>query len=171
MKPLRQGEMDSLCGLYAVVNALRLCSGGKLSQTHAQAVFRHMVKAVAPSLARLACSGSTDDDVKRYLRVALLFLEERYGIGLKFRYRTCASYERLKAVVEEHLAEPDRAVVVSADRHLTVISAVHGDVWELQDSWGYKYLHCIKGKVSRQKPMLRTMPELEVFLILPASVR
>lgn len=167
MKPLRQGEMDSLCGLYAVVNALRICSGGKLSQTNAQAVFKHMVRKLGPDLANIACSGSTDDDVKRYLRVALLFLEERYGMSLSFRYRRFASYPRLEAAMAEHLAEPERAVVVSADRHLTVVSAVHGTLWELRDSWGYKYLHCREGKVSRQKPLLRAMPELEVFFISP----
>lgn len=165
MKPLRQGELDSLCGLYAVVNALRLCSATKLNGAALQAVFRNMLREMSDDLPRLSCSGSTDDDVKRYLRVAFHMLREKYSVDLTFRYREFSSYAKLEIAAAAHLAEPNSAMIISVDRHLTVVSAVHGCLWELHDSWGYKYLHCQDGKVTRQKPMLRALPELGVFII------
>lgn len=165
MKPLRQGEMDVLCGLYAVANALRVCSGGALTANHLRVLFKAMVRDMGPEMARVLCSGSTDDDVARYLRVATALAKRKYGLSFRFRYRCFGRYETLHESVEKHLAQARQAVILSADRHLTVAVGVTANLWQLVDSDGYKYLHAVEGPITRQKPLLRAMPELEVFWV------
>lgn len=166
MKPLQQGELDSLCGMYAVVNAVRHCAGGgDFGHSRAQALFKRLLQDAGEKLPRLACSGSDEEDMERYLRVALALLWRHYKLALVFDTVTFRSMKAMREGLTGHLAKPHTAALVSVDYHMTVVMAVHGDVWELLDSYGYKYLHCAGGKIERRRPLLRAMPELEAVLL------
>jgi hypothetical protein len=45
-KPLQQGEMDGLCGIYALVNAIGRLAGKKLSGEDATDLFRELIRSV-----------------------------------------------------------------------------------------------------------------------------
>lgn len=163
MKPLQQGDLDCLCALYAVVNAVRLCCA--LGPSQSQTIFKAIVKGVAKDLPRIASSGSTDDDVKHYLRIARQTLGDKYGLEIVYSYREFSSYKTMRSAVVNHLSKSGSAVLVSVDAHMTVATAVIGNLWEVKDSSGLKYVHCVGDGVTYKKPLLRAMPELTVFLV------
>ena len=45
-KPLRQGEMDGLCGIYALVNAIRHLAGRSLSKEDEDNLFKELVRGI-----------------------------------------------------------------------------------------------------------------------------
>lgn len=45
-KPLRQGEMDGLCGIYALVNAIRHLAGRRLSKEDEDNLFKELVRGI-----------------------------------------------------------------------------------------------------------------------------
>lgn len=170
MKPMQQGDLDCLCALYAVVNALRICSAGTLGPSQAQTVFKAIVKGVARELPRIASSGSTDDDVKCYLRIARRTLREKYGLEVTSCYREFPSYGKMRAAAIKHLSKPRTAVLMAVDAHMTVVTAINGNLWEVKDSSGLKYVHCVgNGGASYKKPLLCAIPELSVFLVTGIS--
>lgn len=165
MKPLQQGELDGLCGMYAVVNAVRHCAGSGFGHGRAQVLFKRLLEDAGDNLHRLACGGSDEDDINRYLRVALAMLWRHYKLALAFKAVSFRTHKSMGEVMAAHLAKPNTAVLIGVDQHVTVAVALDGDVWELRDSYGYKHLHCASGKVNRRKPLLRAMPELAVILV------
>lgn len=162
MKPLQQGELDDLCGMYAVINTVRACCGPSVSLGM---LFRRLVRDAGAKLPDIAAGGSDADDIERYLRVALAMLWRKYRMALMFNHVEFASLKAMKAGLVEHLAKPNTAALIGVDDHYTVVVSMDGDLWELRDSNGYKYLHCSAGKMRRKKPILHAMPERVVFMV------
>lgn len=162
MKPFQQGDLDSLCGMYAVVNAMRVCCGSHVSL---RLLFRRLVKDAAADISAILSHGSDADDMEKYLRVASGMLWRNYKLALVFKHVEFKSHKSMKVGMAEHLAKPCTAVLIGVDEHYTAVVSMEGDLWELRDSNGYKYLHCRAGKVKRKKPILRAMPEKSVFMV------
>jgi hypothetical protein len=85
IRPFRQGALDSLCGVYAIVNAARLlCS--EIDNHISSALFYVLIKALlnretgAPSA---VTDGITTETLSRLLRTACNAIEEMSGIRLR----------------------------------------------------------------------------------------
>lgn len=83
--PLRQGDLDGLCGVYAIINALRhLCP--ELGAARSQAMFRVLVRSIAPrsparAIAKLN-DGLTIGAVFRLTRLAAAHAERHCGSSI-----------------------------------------------------------------------------------------
>lgn len=83
--PLRQGDLDGLCGVYAIINALRhLCP--ELSAARSQALFRMLVRSIAPrsparAIAKLS-DGLTIGAVFRLTKLASAHAEQSCGCSI-----------------------------------------------------------------------------------------
>ena len=80
--PLRQGDLDGLCGVYAIINALRhLCP--ELSPARSQALFRMLVRSIAPRAPERAIAkfsdGLTIGAVFRLARLAAAYTERHHN--------------------------------------------------------------------------------------------
>jgi hypothetical protein len=45
-KPLQQGEMDGLCGIYALVNAIGRLAGQRLSEEDEIDLFKELIRSI-----------------------------------------------------------------------------------------------------------------------------
>ncbi|HEX2858586.1 MAG TPA: hypothetical protein VHP58_00015 [Alphaproteobacteria bacterium] len=170
MKPLRQGDIDSLCGLYAIINAIRTCStyAAAPSLSQARQLFGELIKhheATFPTFARV---GMDVEQVEAALKFALKFCFEKYGLHISYRYVEFTGLKAMQAALEKHLDDQGRhAAIVAADAHSTVVTEVMGKLWRLCDSYRYEHLYCIgeQQRIQRCSGLLRARPELHTFLL------
>jgi hypothetical protein len=145
MRPYRQGELDFLCGVYCVVNAVRLAarSHRRLGHTTSTALFAALVHQLDDRgrLRKVLTSGMGSCLVARLLRGAGGWLQDEHGLRLEvrasFRKRDApgSCLERLAA----HLQEPGTSAIVATEEHWTVAQAVGSKRLQLFDSNGRVY--------------------------------
>jgi hypothetical protein len=82
-KPLRQGELDALCGIYAIVNGLRLLCP-EVHEDGARHLFRELYGAAENFASRVdfVHEGLALPDVLRLLQEARTLLAAEYGAAL-----------------------------------------------------------------------------------------
>ena len=82
--PFRQGDLDGLCGVYAIVNAMRALHP-RLGRAGAEALFSALVHKLLPSRQRDApiCTGLSTRDLRTLIGVARRHLRDRHGVDIQ----------------------------------------------------------------------------------------
>ena len=87
-KPLKQGEMDGLCGIYALVNAIRRLAGRRLSKEDEDNLFKELVRSIyrrhnrrrkkkPKSPVEFIWDGTSVRDISYMLKKTVEFLEDK----------------------------------------------------------------------------------------------
>jgi hypothetical protein len=132
LRPYRQGALDSLCGVYAVVNATRLAAWPlkRLTADSCEELFRELAYTLDADrqLLDVLTEGSCFPVLSRLLRAANSWLEIEYDLQLRFRRphhkRSSISAVGVLEQVTEHLVAPQTAAIVG-------IRGPHGDHWSV----------------------------------------
>lgn len=135
VRPFRQGRLDSMCGIYAVINATRIASLPilRLTADDCQDLFSQLVEELelAGRLLEVVTEGSTSGIIAKMLRSAATWLAGNFGTELVYRrpFKNGARPSKVHAFrrLATHLVEP-RAVAIVALKgnpgHWTVARAV-----------------------------------------------
>ena len=147
VKPYRQGDLDCLCGLYAVINSIRF----SLSQYHplrkqdCRAIYYELIDHLEGTeyLTEALTSGLVTPEISRLLRVAEGWLLETKGITVRhrkpFHRYPRIPYSKLIGKLSSHLANPGTAVLALAlgrVDHWTVAHSINRKSLRLFDSGG-----------------------------------
>jgi hypothetical protein len=146
-QPFRQGDLDALCGCYAVVNAVRLAAlpRRRLGRAACLGLFAALVDELAEAgrLRAFVTGGVGTGTLARLLRRAAAWLEAEHGLALEVR-RPFRGGDRLDAgarlrLLAEHLAQGGTSAIVGTGDHWTVVSVVRGGRLLLADSHDRRY--------------------------------
>lgn len=145
--PSRQGQLDQLCGVYAIVNAAQLAIGRNLKPVERLRLFREVILALGPAKLRTALiDGLTGTEIITAVRTR----DWLAGSGLDLRIS--APYARTAFVCWDHFldrlgrdaADTNQAailfVVEPGRQHWTVLKRISGSSIALYDSLGTKQL-------------------------------
>ena len=169
IEPFRQGELDSLCGIYAVLNALTaLCPDfdGELGAV----IFRKMVKVLGTTADRPLAAlhvGMSQDLVQAMLDVGCREVERVLDVKIRSRpFPTFDEHPTLGALwscLQGELSHKQVAIlgVSGADEHWTVAYAVTDKVIRLVDSQNWSVLR--RGRCT-------TKPARTRFRLDPAAI-
>lgn len=143
MKPYRQGQLDGLCGMYALVNAVDvLC--GPLNRRSAQALFYDMLLFLERRgpLAHRCVDGIYLQDIASVLKHIVC---SQYPIvrHKPFHNRPRVSMGRYLQTLNSFLALPDTIVFTAIQgqyNHWTLISAITEQRIQLYDADGMRYV-------------------------------
>ena len=141
-EPFRQGHLDGLCGLYAIVNALDLLRDGGLAHNEDEAlrIMRALVEAVPERFPKAIWDGTKVQHIRRMLVAANLLARKRYKFGVDwsepFLRRDFASPADYHAALRLELGEGDVAIIGLAPPwdHWTLVRRVVDDGFETVDS-------------------------------------
>lgn len=159
LQPLMQGDLDGLCGLYSLLNAVQWalysCSRGGartrhlpklLSEAEQQALFDTLVTALGKRrpLATFFTGGIHAFELTRLLRVSREWLSIHRKADLVFRrpfyrQRTIAT-RRVLARLREHLAVPGSAAIIDVEAHWTVVRRAAKRRVRVLDSGGWMFM-------------------------------
>lgn len=153
--PFKQGRLDSLCGLYATINAMRFAchTAGITTNISWNAVFRIMVERIDTKwcLADVLTEGTDSPEIKQCLRAAAVHLKRSHGITLQVTWpwskrrvlnpitalqQLAHRLERGKALLlgyDGH-KESHWTVVTEVTRtHVVLMNSCHGPTMKLSD--------------------------------------
>ena len=83
--PYFMGDLESSCGWYSCINALRVClSGTPQRDSFYHDLIRHLVREVNPSLQTYVIAGLDIGDVAQVLAATATFVNRRLGLRLRF---------------------------------------------------------------------------------------
>jgi hypothetical protein len=144
LRPFRQGQLDSLCGVYSVVNAVRLVMQQHQRMTNAQsgALFATLIADLAAKdlLEAVVANGAGLGGVARCVRHARMWLREEYGVELAVERPFTGQRRNWPTppltILRDHLQEPGRAAIVCTFFHWTVAHAVSRSTLRIFDSSG-----------------------------------
>lgn len=175
-KPFEQGDLDGLCGVYAVVNAARLAAHPhrRLPAAECRELFAVLLAELADEgrLRGFVAHGLGNRVLARLLRRTDRWLRKRNGLALEvrrpFAERGEPGPEACLRVLAEHLARPGAAAIVGSDEHWMVVRAVTPKRLLLADSNGRRHFAAVvtsdaTGTGSASRPWLPGM------LLLQAS--
>ncbi len=147
-EPFRQGHLDGLCGLYAIVNALDLLRDGGLthSEDEAHRIMRALVDAAPERFPRAIWDGTKVQHIRRMLAAADRFARKRYKFGIDwnepFLRRDFDTPAQYLAALREELAGGHLAIIGLAPPwdHWTLVRKVRNDGLDCVDSIELKHL-------------------------------
>lgn len=153
MRPYRQGDLDGLCGVYAILNGLRLLSESRARSSIHRKLFAELTRALPSGRLRAAMSdGLTAQDLVR--AVASVFPRHEHplvqGVGLQqpWRRRNYRTQEALLRDLREVSSRTDQAVIVHIVtpkfRHWSVVRSVSSSGIRLVDSTAMRELSPIQ---------------------------
>lgn len=155
MRPFHQGDLDSLCGIYCVVNAVRLAAhpGLKIGESQSKGLIDHLVRAIGPKFVQVFADGT--DDIPLLLRAASQWLKQAYGRKLvvvrPFRQKSQPSPGLIGSTIAAHLDSPHTAVIISSTVHWSVVDRVTLKRLLLFDS-SYHHFIPLEGQAPRTNP-------------------
>jgi hypothetical protein len=121
-RPLRQGDLDGLCGAYAVVNAVRLAALPYRRLRHAACAALFAELAEAGRLRAFVTDGMGAGRVARLLRRARVWLDVEFDLRLKlsrpFREGGEPDPEACLQLLAGHLGRGGTAAIVGTRRRL-----------------------------------------------------
>jgi hypothetical protein len=146
-RPFEQGDLDGLCGVYAVVNAVRLTAQPhhRLRVADCRGLFVALLAELADEgrLRGFVAAGLGPRVLARLLRRAGHWLRKHHGLALEvsrpFRKQDTPEFEECLRVLTEHLERPGTAAIVDSDEHWTVIRGVTPKRLLLADSDGRRH--------------------------------
>jgi hypothetical protein len=176
-RPFEQGDLDGLCGVYAVVNAARLAAHPhrRLRAAECRGLFAALLEELADEgrLRGFVAAGLGNRVLARLLRRAGRWLRKRHGLALEVRRPFSKADEPdpdacLRALAE-HLARPGTAAIVGSDEHWTVVRAVTPRRLLLADNDGRRHfatatVSAAAGTGSASRPWLPGMLLLQASL-------
>ena len=146
MRTARQGTLDGLCGVYAIINALDLVG---VDPPRGSRLYRDLFKEITHGLRAVALlaamqDGIHVDDLAAAATLAFGWLHAVHGyqleIGQPLRDRRLRSTRSFLAALRGYLREPETAVIISYERgwyaHWTVVRKVASTELLLRDSGG-----------------------------------
>jgi hypothetical protein len=173
-RPFEQGDLDGLCGVYAVVNAVRLTAHPhrRLPTAECRELFAALLAELADEgrLRGFVAHGLGTRVLARLLRRAGRWLRKRHGLALEvrrpFAKRDEPGPEACLRALAEHLARPGTAAIVGSDEHWTVVRAVTPKRLLLADSNGRRHfatatVSAAAGAGSASRPWLPGMVLLQ----------
>lgn len=149
IEPYRQGDLDELCGLYAIVNAIRLAEypRRKLSRADSRLLFYRGLKFLerrgygdAP---RVGIGTELWTKLARHLLRYARKIDAAHLLSRKSAVRVLpGEIAAAVAFIEDEVAVgiPVAVELRRALNHYTVVSAYTDDRWTLFDSFGYRWL-------------------------------
>ncbi len=143
-KAYYQGDLDGLCGVYAIINAVDvLC--GPLDMDHAQSLFKQILRYLSTQvpIAERLSDGLTLNDVAGIINRVVC---RSYPIqrSKPFHGQASVSLSRYWATLQTALIQPHTVVLMGiAGRynHWTVIQRITDKSLILKDSGRMRYLH------------------------------
>jgi hypothetical protein len=143
LKPWRQGHFDGLCGLYAIVNAVRaVCPD--LNATRCEALFKHLSRALHHDAKRprnLITGGIHTALLWRLVAEARHFLAATYGVVVRAHrlprpVRTTRHLQTIWRALAAELSGDAVAIIsiVGTMDHWTVVTRVQNRQLHLLDS-------------------------------------
>ncbi len=166
LRPYRQGRLDGLCGVYAIINALRaLCP--ELGEQAAWELFRHLLRSLGDLLERpwpVVWGGMGQAVVRALLRRACAQVERRTGACLQVRRLRVpggeVSLSGVWAALREELDQGRVAIVGLSGRwdHWTVAGRATGRTVRLLDSSGLVLLRRSACTVGQARQRYRLTP-------------
>ncbi len=149
LRPCRQGNLDSLCGLYAVLNATRRCfeKSDYKGKINGQSLFNIFVESLAKQrlFSSVALDGSSSKTMQRLFKLTRSLLEKR-KLGLVVEQPFRSNKTTLKECLikcNSHSLEKDQAVIILLEGqycHWTVFDRITDTRLLLFDSNGLSYL-------------------------------
>ncbi|PPD41878.1 MAG: hypothetical protein CTY15_12910 [Methylocystis sp.] len=159
--PVRQGEIDGLCGVYAVLNACRLlCVTGDeristdLRWNESKRLFRTLClsKSTNDLFPDIVCNGTEGPGMKRLIAVAQKWAAQHSGSiiesaqpKLHVRGGTARDFfERLREAIRVTRGERKAYILGLGPpwNHWTVVRSVRDDDVLFFDSWGFPLSDC-----------------------------
>ena len=159
--PYHQGHLDGLCGIYAIINAVRLATADRLalSHDHWTGMFTCLVGEAEKTLnlTGLVATGLGTRQVMKLARYAAE-LVTAYGIGLTVNRPLLRSpVLPIDGLIEQlrHLLEyPGSAVLIGIGGkldHWSVLSSVSGHYLNLFDSGGFQRIRIDNCRTSHKR--------------------
>lgn len=149
MRALRQGELDALCGIYALINAMEIAGvTGPRSNLH-RSLFAKLTRGLPYDRLQSAMHHGLDaEDLMSTGTRAFRWLRRSHGTKLSLSQPMRANEnEDLSTFIDTVRAwteQPDLAVIVNLHlpglSHWTVVRRIRSQVMEVRDSSGLKTL-------------------------------
>jgi hypothetical protein len=149
LPPFRQGQLDGLCGIYAVINAVRLVLGEaatKLSNDDWQSFFATLLYSADDTIgaANAAAGGIETKPLRKVLKSAVRHLRDEHGVSLVARSllprHHRPAFPEFLNILRGTVEVPNQTVIVTIEgflSHWTVLRAVSESSFQLFDSSGY----------------------------------
>ena len=143
MRPVKQGALDALCGVYAVVNALEMVGVvGRRSRLHRDLFSKLILALPAHQVGGAVICGVEAQDLMRASRRAFRWLRRTHGVDLCIRApladRRFEETAPFLDFVRSQAQDWRRAVIVGIEfpggSHWTVVRAIEGRKLYLRDS-------------------------------------
>ena len=171
--PLKQGDLDGLCGIYAIINSVRLLCA-EVSRELLARLFKGLVRALKRVLDKPLVTVWAGMEWR-----TLLFLVDhciayvRRTVGIRLRatlppkfVRRAASVDRMWSELDKGLSRNRVAIlcIEGAISHWTVVHAVTSETLRLFDSSGRHILRRSYCSVSGQRKRFQLDPKTIVFI-------
>lgn len=137
-KPLAQGKLDGLCGLYSTINSFDYLYD-RLKFDDLERLFKRLIIAKADLFPKALYDGTQIDTVLEWANLAAGIVKAHVEITRPFKYKKFASTsEYFKALAT--MVKPANAVAIvglgAPWDHWTVIKDVRGRTVHFHDSYG-----------------------------------
>jgi hypothetical protein len=155
--PYRQGGLDTMCGLYAVVNATRLViePRRRMKRAACVALFAELIDELATcdSLVPALSEGCDAKLIARMLRRAKRWLRTNRGVKLRierpYARRKRRARRKLVPLLTTHLSQLGRAAIIGTTDHWTVARDIAADKVLLFDSNGRTFMWVHRARASK----------------------
>lgn len=157
--PFRQGSLDGLCGLYSIINAIKLMHGGQ--RIPSKSIFKDSLRQLAEAhvLADIVVNGMQRITLSGVLKVAA----QRVTLSRSwpFHGKKRPTLAEVWSALEAHVCEEEGRVAIivfGGERwgHWTVVRAVTPRKLVLFDSRGRSHLNraiCTTGEPTKTRPV------------------
>jgi hypothetical protein len=177
-KPLRQGDLDGLCGVYSIINAVR-CVQPKVSKAMAERLFKVLVQVLAADdqaklgkPGRAVYRGITRATLAKLIGTARRHLTAKHNLTFEVARLPGSHPQRpwniaeLTSRLSDHMTEGGVAIVALRGRyaHWPVIVAVTPKQFRMRDSDGLRTIRREECVVELDRAMISILP-VDVFLI------
>jgi len=151
MKPLRQGHLDCLCGLYSIINAIKTAHPNSryFSKEDELALYRQLVEHLENKgiLGAALTEGLSSHDLSRLLNQTRSWLSQEHGLLLErrkpFHSQPSISFKQLIDALTKHTAQSNAAVIINIENrhfnHWTVVQYVTSKRLVVMDSDGHHW--------------------------------
>lgn len=162
IKPKIQGDLDGLCGVYSVINAMRAVC--KRKHVDKERLFKHLLHTLEKdtSIKDAMLTGTYKSHIDHMLKAATTYIGKKHGSKIAvqplFKRKTKLRLGDYWKTVQAFLNESNRGCILIGYRgkhdHWTVVHDVTDDALKLLDSGGSKRIRrssCQLGKPSCNK--------------------
>jgi len=146
----QQGQLDGLCGIYSVVNALNYLLENNDTPQIAEDLFEVVLRAIPRKMyPDVLFSGTTLADLRLVGKAAVRYLDSRWNLQIKveqpFIRRRFVDQAQFLEELEQYMAERAAVAILGIDwsalaGHWTVLQSIRSDELKLIDSSGLKSL-------------------------------